>query len=108
MILIFPGGTRESQPCKEAYLLTIDDWDQRTYKTPDHFNKRNGIKWFSEGDNHGTNAVGIYRRRGTRRVWAVTFESLEELSRFITRMGKVIIVAKIGAGIYDYIQLESE
>ena len=81
----YEGAKREVIPRTESrYVLSAEEFDKLYGKTEG--------SWFSVGSNHRVGRDGyIIRDIGTRDVWTIAINSLEELMSFIAKYGAVVV-----------------
>lgn len=81
----------DTSPCKEAKKGKVPDYDQRTFKTPEDFNKKLKQDWFARGTEHSVNKIGIIRRLDDADVWYIKIRTIKELIKFRDKYGSIII-----------------
>lgn len=91
-VIITHGG---ECPCDGAKRGTIPKTETRLLRSAEEFDKRyskdEGV-WFSVGSNHRIGKDGCIRRDiGTRNVWTIEINSLEELMSFIAKYGAIVV-----------------
>ena len=79
-------------PCEEAYKANSIFVDQRTFKTPEEYDRAYNSPnyWISFGQNHRVTEVGIARDISTI-AWCVDFDDLSELMRFVSKYGDCVL-----------------
>lgn len=88
----------ENSPCEGAYEQEIPKIDIRSISKPEEFNiKSMRESWYKEGTNHRLINGKIARDMGTKKVWCIDFESMDDLIKFTYEFGDVII----GCSDYD-------
>jgi hypothetical protein len=79
------------QPCDEAILEKVPNYDQRNFKSPEEHDLCLKEKWFSRGTEHSINTRGIVRRLEDIDIWVININSLEELLSFYKKYGQLVI-----------------
>jgi hypothetical protein len=94
----------DGKPCKEARRIKIERWDTRTLSEKAYNREVQGLgggsKWREIGKNHRTikNGKWITRQIEDTKEWAIEIDSLEELMKFISKYGRIIISDYYSAG----------
>jgi len=88
-------GSRKKTPCKTAFKTSIPNWHIRTVSEEIYnqkFAKFENGPWKEYGTNHQITPEGyIKRQEGTREIWAVNIESLDDLLKLIDTEGSIIL-----------------
>lgn len=85
----------EEKPYEKCIPITLIHVDQRTFKTPEEYDKRLGKMdggWFSRGSNHRITEKGIARDIGSYPAWGLEINSLEELMNLKDEIGEELIL----------------
>jgi len=98
----------DTKPCKEAVPCMVKHIDRRTFKSPEEHDIQlsNHKKWLEEGTEHKVYRGGISRRVEDISAWCVEINTLEELMKFYSKYGSLIIESNMWSGdpgieIYD-------
>lgn len=87
-----------ARPCPEAEERMVEQWDERTFKSPEEHDARfPSNPWLSRGRDHQLvhgprgGVVGIRRRVDDRKAWFVEIESIDGLLAFMDKHGAVVL-----------------
>ena len=100
----------DEQPCPEAVLEMVPEWDRRTFKSAEEHDALlcpRSAPWLSRGTEHRTmygprgGVVGIERRVDDRAGWFIELGSLEDMMEFVGKYGTVVLTEEPSIEIYD-------
>jgi hypothetical protein len=85
----------DEKPYEGCIPITLINVDRRGFKSPEEYDERLAERygsWFSQGTNHRIVKNGIARDIGTKTVWGLEVNSLEELMNLKDEVGEELIL----------------
>jgi hypothetical protein len=95
-----PSVDEDEQPIPGAKRKTVPLVDMRTFKTFEEYNNHDYIqsrwpgKWTDRGTNHKIINGGIYREIGSKDIWVMELNRLDDLLAIIEDYGDVTVESK--------------
>lgn len=85
----------DKKPYDECVPITLTMVDRRVFRTPEEHDKalaKHGGKWLEVGTNHRLENGRIVRDLGTKDVWGIEINSIEELMSFKQKVNSALVI----------------